>query len=318
MAIKRKFIALIIFFIFFAALAAGLFYYQASVGVSVKASMFDVSAQLVDGSNWTKWNPELKNATIGQAKAGNNNNQQVITTPNGRLLKLSIVSPASIIAEQSTNGSTVLQAIDIHSGKVYGYTDVQWIKKQNGFNWILDIMFRQNTLAKQLAGFKSYVENPLHVYGFPIRLTRVIDAVICTKKQYILPGNTLPYVEDMVSNIHSYLNSKNIKVKASYYYVSYSALINGKIELAVGVPVEAGAYGDKGYEFLELPENGQILTGTYNGPYSQLKNLYLAMDKYVMDKKLNKVAQPMEKYTTPATSIKPNTLINMQVIYPVY
>jgi hypothetical protein len=298
---------------------AGFLNYDAVRETSIKVSLFDLSAQLTDLRQWENWNSQfIKKSKISVDKGQAGKQSQSVTLPNGKVLTLTVLNPTLLLLDQKGNGSGATQSINIHASKLLDHTDVQWVYEQSGFEWLRDKLTGGDKVSAELNNLKHFAESTAHLYGFPIELTSVTDPIICTKKQVVAAGNLQAEIEIILADIKQFLKLHSIPAKNQHYYVSHLPVLDGKVELAVGIPVNITLKTMDGFDFLKFPKGGRLLVGNYTGKQAQTQQLYLAMDKYVMDKKLSKVAQSMEKYTVKPAAVKDSTWLHMQLIYPVY
>ena len=134
----------------------------------------------------------------------------------------------------------------------------------------------------------------------------------------VMPGEIKKNVPLLFSQLKKYIIANHISETADFYFVSVNSADDKQVDLAVGIPVHAEISHEDGFRFLRLPLTGRLLEGTYQGPYAGKQKLYDAMDKYIMDKKLKKVALPLEKYPDTFTKIDDSTQVTMTLFYPVY
>jgi hypothetical protein len=113
----------------------------------------------------------------------------------------------------------------------------------------------------------------------------------------------------------------------SYVYTAFTPVSKDTTEVAVGLSVHSLGPEEEGIKFLELPAAGRLLVGSYTGSYSQMGELYRVMDQYMGDKRLRKVAMPMEKRPFPsgANGICGNSGMpkdsqdeRLELAYPIY
>jgi len=288
--------------------------FDVSRSQTINASMFDLSAQLSSLQNWKKWSGSQV-YTADSLTSGNNHQPQLAILHGTTVAELTVVNPA-MFQFKPEDGSA--QTIELLPTEKENAVNVLWVKKINGFQWLAMALSGGDATVTELARLKKFAESSEGVYGFRIESRKVTDFIICTKKQIVAPGNLQPHMADLLSAIQRFLRAHKVPVTKDYYYVSSSALVGGKIELAAGIPVQAEIPGTSEVEFLKFPQGGNLLVGIYEGSPSGIRKIYAAMNKYVLDKRLSKVAQPMEKYTDAPNVLNKKSNIKMQLIYPVY
>jgi hypothetical protein len=123
----------------------------------------------------------------------------------------------------------------------------------------------------------------------------------------------------LYSRLQEYCKAHGITATKDYYFLSTSFSDEKNVQLAAGIPVQKqAAHQQDNFKFLRLPSNGRLVMGVYNGKYAAKQQLYTAMDKYILDKRLKKVAQPLEQYQDTDTSFAADSNIFMKLFYPVF
>lgn len=297
---------------------AGSLTYTISNRITVNASIFDVSGQLTNLESWKKWDIMMfdKADHITIINDSTTRQSRVVTTDGKTLVKLTVINPAMLFLEQGTGKDS--QLITINPAKKDGSTNVEWIAKSTGFQWLKNKITGAGLVNDELNSLKKFTESATGLYGFPIQRGKVMDALICTKKAIVPTAQVKQSTGQLLTVLRRLMKANNLPAASNYYYVSSSALLGGNSELAVGIPVKSELRSGTGLEFLKFPADGYLLTGTYDGPASGIQRIYNAMDKYVRDKRLSKVAQSMEKYTDDPAALAQKSYISMQLIYPVY
>jgi len=289
--------------------AAGLFTYNINQRILIRASLFDLSAQLSDMHNWEKWNKSLfRDGSIIQA------GRYKVTFPDGGYVDLTVSNPVSFQLEGTERSISSLQNITIQSIGKGDSTLVEWTSAQSGFSWLLNKIKGQDRIASQLSDLKAFVEDQAHIYGYPINLVTVQDRLICTTRKVVDKDSAKLNIPPLLNRLKKFLADENIAINKDYYYVSYQGK-NQKVELAVGIPVQKDFSARNGCECLRFPEKGRLLVGIYRGNYNSISSIYAAMDRYSSEKGFTKAAQPMEAYSF-STVLSGD--IKMRLIYPVY
>lgn len=290
MKFKWPFLILLVAVVLIA--TAGFLRYTLTRKALIKVSIFDLSAQLSDLKKWEKWDKLIS----------------------GKDYSLHINSPAFFILQNNSHASA--QYITLKPANADILTQIEWTKSTTGFEWLLTKFTGKDDINNQLNSLKAFAEDPSNLYGYPIRVTNVSDPLLCLNRKTVTKANAKDNIPQMVQQLSRYLSDNNISYKRDYYYVSYFPLDSKNMEIAVGVSITEEFKTKNNFEILKFPVNGRLLVGDYEGPTTQLNKLYIAMDKYVTDKKMSKVALPMEKYPyNPALNTE---AIKMQLIYPVY
>jgi effector-binding domain-containing protein len=316
---KRSLVVLVLLMVCIS-ITAGVLKYTISEKATIRVSLFDLSAQLTNLESWEKWNTALfnKHHIVSVINEPDGKQSQATDSAGHIALRLTVINPAIFQLDQLVKNDSSLQVITIQSTEKGGFSNIQWLSKKSGFQWLFEKITGGDQISAQLNDLKKFAESTQGLYGFPIQSAKVTDHIICTKRAVMPTGDFQPHIKEMLSDMRQFLKLNHIVTAKDYYYVSYSSLLGGKSELAVGIPVKTESAPKDGVEFLKFPDGGNLLVGTYEGNPSGIKKLYAALDKYISDKRLAKVAQPMEKYTDDPETVNNKSAIKMQIIYPVY
>jgi effector-binding domain-containing protein len=273
---------------------AGFLRYSTTRKALIKVSIFDLSAQLSDFQKWEKWDKLISDEQYS----------------------LHINSPAAFVLQKQANGPASVQYITLKPVNADILTQIEWTKTETGFEWMMAKLAGKNEIQDQLNSLKTFAENPSNLYGYHIKIMPVNDPMFCLYRKTVAKENAKDKIPQMIQELGQYLSKNNIPYKRDYYYVSYFPVDNKNIEIAVGVSLTEEFKTKDSFEIIKFPANGRLLVGDYEGPPTGINKLYAAMDKYVTDKKMRKVALPMEKF--PYNPSLNTEVIKMQLIYPVY
>jgi effector-binding domain-containing protein len=291
--------------------------YTVTTSATIKTPMFDLSGLLTDLNNWKKWDTSFfnKDDSVSIVNSPGVKQSHAVDLQGRERMKLTVINPAFLLIEQNGVSS---QVITMQTAPQNQYTDVQWITKKAGWQWLRDKVTGNDEISPALNNLRKFAENTADLYGFPIRMTKVIDPVFCTKRVVVQSANFKYHIPELLADLHRFMAANKMTASKDYYYVSSSPLMGDKTELGVGIPVQSFPHARDGFEILELPVDGHLLIGSYKGLRSEIQHLYNAMDKFVLDKHLSKVAQPMELYTDEPAAPDQKGSITMQIVYPIY
>jgi len=311
---KFKWLLLILLAAIALIVTTGVLRYHVTSKALVKVSIFDLSAQLSDLQKWEKWDQLIFH---DKTTSDFNRSANQVFLPGGIRFSLQVVNPAAFVLQKQENTRiTSAQYITLKPVNADLLTQVEWTTSVTGFEWLVVKLTGKDKIKDELNNLKSFVENPSHLYGYPIRVITVNDPMLCLNRKTVSKQNVKDHIPQMVQELSLYLSGNNIPYKRDYYYVSYFPLDSKNMEIAVGISVNKEITAKGSFELLKFPVNGRLLVGDYAGPAAGVHKIYAAMDKYVTDKKMSKVSLPMEKY--PLNAVLNSAAIKMQLIYPVY
>jgi hypothetical protein len=173
-------------------------------------------------------------------------------------------------------------------------------------------------MEQGLKSLKAYLENPVKLYGFTIGIHPVIDTLILTKRAIVSRDKVKEKWAALEKELVAYLLDNRILRGEVDIYYGTEAVSSDSLAAVVGIPVSSRRPEKEGMQFLKLPAQGRLLVGSYEGPDSVMPRLYQAMDKYVLDKELKKVAVPFEKkHRKFFESDEPGRSV-YELVYPIY
>ncbi len=235
--------------------------------VVIKASLFDVGPQLTDVANWKHWYPDAANHTF------------VITAKN----------PAAVVAKLDNNSYLSLMATPEHD---IGYTRVTATGVVSLGEWIKG----SGAMETGLDSLKKFLEDPVTHYGFDISIQRVTDTLVMTKRDTVMAALVAVRLDTLRDQLMDYLHKHDVSPSAIDLYTVTEPVSKDRVLVAVGMPVSRQLPNENGVELLKFPVNGRLLVGRYSP--AALPDLRRAMDKYVQDQHLTKVALPFMKRHT--------------------
>jgi hypothetical protein len=234
--------------------------------VVIKASLFDVGSQLNDVANWSHWYPDAVRHKF------------VITANN----------PAAVVVRVDNKEYLSLTAVPEHD---ITYTRViatgvvslgEWVK---GAEW-----------ETGLDSLKKLLENPVTHYGFDISIQRVKDTLLMTKRDTVSADLVFARLDTLLDQLMDYLRKQGVVASPADLYTVNEPVGKDRVLIAVGIPVSRVLPDENGVELLKFPVNGRLLVGRYSP--AALPDLRRAMDKYMQDQHLTKVALPFMKRNT--------------------
>nr|WP_067053235.1 hypothetical protein [Mucilaginibacter sp. L294] len=311
MKFKWPFMILLVAIVLIA--GAGILRYHITSKALVKASIFDLSAQLSDLQKWEKWDKLIFH---DKTTPNFNRSANQVFLPGNIRFSLQVINPAAFVLQKQENARISAQYIMLRSVNADMLTQIEWTTSVTGFEWLMAKLTGKDKIRDELNSLKSFAENPSHLYGYPIRVTTVSAPMLCLNRKTVTKQNVKSNIPQMVQELSQYLSENSIPYKRDYYYVSYFPLDSEHMEVAVGISVNKEIRAKGSFELLKFPVNGRLLVGDYAGPTADIHKIYAAMDKYVTDKKMSKVSLPMEKY--PHSAALNSAAIKLQLIYPVY
>mgnify|MGYP001548256600 FL=1 len=300
-------------------LLKGPFTFKITATIPISRPIDEVAIQFTDLKNWPNWHPDLTGKDPGSLHYSKSTEEvnSFIKTSSGPEFTLTAVNPAGIVYKEKFNNSIIYHSLLAASDSLGRTTRVSGILFVNDWDWLKEKMIPHSKLKKELQSLKIFLENPLTFYGFPIHIEPVSDTLIMTFQKIIPLGETnLPF-QQVYQELTDYARVNRLIYKP-YRFLSIKGVDNHNFRLAMGIPVNKKVQVTKDIRFLEMPSGGRLLVGRTTGSPSSIRELYAAMERYMKDKGLKRVADPLEKYEHFPHSAEDSLHIRVEVQIPIY
>ena len=299
------------------ALLAGYHEFTMNRHVIVHANIEDVARQFTDLNRWKRWHPAFLHQDADAAVNTGNGQQEIVYRR--VTYRIRQVHAAAALVTRMEDGRTTkfsLTAMPYGDGSS---TDVEYAQMVSGFGWLRQKISGRDDSSPVLKGLQSFAEDDSRRYGFFITMVPVTDTLILTTRIEVSKDSILNNIQVLYRRLQAYCRANAITAPKNYYYLSTVSSAGGRAELAAGLPVHTtAARQHRDFEFLRLPANGKLIAGRYSGSYAEKHLLYEAMTRYMLDKHLKKVAQPLEQYRNSDTAFTAGSTVSMQLFFPVY
>lgn len=286
--------------------------------ISISASFDNMMPQVLNIKNWKNWYPEIKeeykNNPAGYSYSENHSQRiYTITIPGKKYVVHAITPMAYQISE--INGSWV----DIFAFSVFPGDTMRRMKiiVEEKSPLLFSIFGKNKTGDVAINGLKSYLEDPKLFYGYNIEPGTIRDSVIASTVLKIRNKDVFLKIQEAYLDLINYVRNNNL-LKAGHVSISYIPISADSLQLTVGIPVNKPAAPDKEINCLLLPAKGNVLIGNYEGRFSDRKNIYQAMSKYLTDHILAIPAESFERYLNDSIPSSDSSIIRIELNYPVY
>jgi len=287
--------------------------------IIIRVPIYNVSGKITNLRNWKQWYPALKNIDTSSFIYSSITNQNNSFLQAGdHLYTIININPAYILVkDEAKNGKKDYHSLYAFPDSMGAVTRVSWIKSVSPFNWLKELIHPDQNMKDGLNNLKKTLEDPTEFYGFPIAIGPVTDTIVATKKTVVKEVDKIATLRRLYMEINQFAKENNI-VSGNVRIANFSFESPGNLKISAGIPVTKKGPEKNGITYLEMPRGGKMLIGQYEGPYSGLTKLYTAMEKYITDKQLHKVALQYEKYLTDPLSADDSLHMKIEIYYPIY
>jgi hypothetical protein len=267
---KKTVIAVVVAVLLLA--AAGNISFTVSRRIDIAAAMDEVAPQVTDVRNWKRWYP-----------AGGWDT----------LLPVQRQAAAVSVCEWK-RGKERLQTVDILPAMDGRSSEVAWTRRVSGWQWLTQPVGSE--MADRLEALKGYMEDPRKLYGFEIGVRPVTDTLFVTRQAVVGEAEIAGVRPVLLDELRDYLAGHPEMGGQDSAIAGWEPLKTGLVNLVVGIPVNRPGPETDSIRFLRLPRGGRLLVGVLAGESTRIDSLRRAMDRYMVDKRLQLVAAPYEKW----------------------
>ncbi len=271
--------------------------------------------------NWVKWHPEIsrewqKDSVKCVIRTDSLNKNFEIHIPD-QSFKIKNIDALTYEITEVKNNSTS-HYIYVFTPAIKGDSTIALIAGKTRLIYSL-LPFLKNNLNGAIAieKLRSFMQDDNLYYGYPIKVEKVPDTVVATKSVVISDTDAIQTMHVLAGEIQEYIKSNNL-VAENYTYIYFNSSKNDSLQLFVGIPVNKEAMVANGIECRKMPAESRIITAEFEGKFSEKQLIYQAVDRYIADKKFQKVALPFEKYDKNLLPDSDSSNIKIKIYFPVY
>ena len=286
--------------------------------ITVNASLFIVSRQITDLRNWRKWYPQAQNADSNLIRySGSNTSVNSSLQIGGHHYIVTRVNPEEINIKEQTGKKLTYHSVIAVSDKLGIHTRVQWSAAVDFFSWMNEKIHDRGSIEKNLKSLKQYIEDPLLYYGFPIEMKQITDTLLLSKKDTVPVAEAPAALNQLFDDLLRYAHTHRLST-ASSKISGIFPVGKGQAEVIANLPVHNKAPESDGIVYLQMPEGGKIVTTIYTGLYSDIGKAHKALQQYIRDKSLKKIALSYEKFYGDQLPVSDSGNVKVELCYPVF
>ena len=283
---------------------------------TINASIFNVVNQFTDIHNWKHWYPGLtgKDSSVF-IYSGITNSVNSSLSVEEKKYTITGVNVEGIHFEEQVNGNKISQSISAFPDSFNTITHVSWIKVGSFSDWLNEKFTHASEMENGLKNLKNYIEDPEKFYGFHMEIESVSDTLLITKKTVALKNRIPATLNILYADLNQYLHENSMD--GGQRMAGFFTRENDSVEIMAGITVVKKEPEKSGIRYMEMP-HGRMLVGDYLGPYEKISQLYAAMNRYLVDKQLSRVAMIYEKYFNEPRTREDSAQMKIKIYYPIY
>ena len=286
--------------------------------ILISATFDNTLPQIMQVKEWKNWYPEINeafkhNPSDYSLEADTGKKNYTITVP-GRQFIIHAITPMSYQVSEvgiKWRGSFAFTAFP---GDSPGKMNIYLVRKTS---LLFTLLHRNEAGERAINGLKSFLENPKSFYGYEIEMSQIRDPIIASLVLRTNRKDIFLKIRAACGDLDKYIKTNDL-MKTGPTSISYNPLSGDSIQVTVGYPINKLSVPGKNIKCLSLPGNGRVLVGIYEGKFSERKNIYLAMSKYLENHTLAPPAGPFERYLNDSIPSSDSSIVKIELNYPVY
>lgn len=284
----------------------------------ITANFFKTIQQINTPSNWKNWHPVIQKAwendsgecRIVKDSAGFT---FIIITPQHSFF-VKKVTPVTFEVQEKINSHLFIYGFTVIPTKQSNRINILTVKEQPLFYRIFPFFNKNAPDDLTIQYLKSFVENRSKLYGFQLKIIQAADIIFATKKGKVAQSKLFTSLPEFFKSVSDYIDNNGLTA-ISNKCVSYS-ITGDSVFIMTGIPVNKTAPEKNGIMCMKIPVGSKVLFAYYEGKFSERKEVYSAMEKYILDFNLDKAALPYEKYANDILPVSDSDQIKIEVFYP--
>jgi effector-binding domain-containing protein len=287
---------------------------------SIKKPFFDVVTEINNATHWKKWYAPIK---LSYQKHPNSyrcvedyKNKKFTIFIQNKQYEVTKYSPGALKIKDNAflNTTREVRIVFTKSNDAIIFET----RVLSLLNYIITYFKANEPYNSIINNLKPFMETPSLYYGFEIKRVKVPDTNYLTLTQTVLLKNRYIAADSMYSRLKKYAIKNKLLAEFKPYWVQTAGQKDSVMVtalLVINKPLEL--YGSD-ISFFSMPSVGNILVAHYKGAYGKSKSVYDALQQYVNDNALSAVFTPFERYLNKRIPQNDNTMVDMEVFYPIY
>lgn len=280
--------------------------------LSVKGDYSTLAQQLNDQRNWIKWSSSLQTENQKPELSSPANEGDWKYAGAGYYVKMN--NPLSFTLAEKTEDEFPEYSFFITPTLKEDSFTITVQHRQHIASYLLENPENNNGF-RIASRMKEYMENPGDFYGFPIEITTTTDLNVITLKDTIASGEKRSRLQEMYNVLDRFIQQSNLTQvqKRIAYFKPYK---RDSLIVMTGIAVNELPKSNGEIEAVQMPE-ARILKCSYRGPYEKISEAYSALENYIKDRKLQKIALQFERYLNDSIPASDSSVVEIDVYYPI-
>jgi hypothetical protein len=294
--------------------------YEAQYQVKVRGEVTRVVEQISVTENLPRWMYPFTELKKDALKSGGTGAPALRSTTTEDKIDIAFVTPFSASVDYSKGGKPVRFFYSfLPSEQEKGFTIVNVSYKKSLFNQLFPATGYNDYGVKSLNNLKSYIEDPLQLYGYDIKVTTVKDTSFLVKQITVKKEELADKADALFAELIAFAEKNNgnftgVKIFHRERITKDEYDISAGIGVTKSFPVLAG----NGIEYKMMPLGKNLLITTYTGLYGDIDKAYEAIDQFKKDNALSSMAISFEKIPDGVTRLSDSEMVRLEICYPIF
>ena len=181
---------------------------------------------------------------------------------------------------------------------------------------LINTFFARGKPDKIGENLKEYMETPALYYGFPIRVTGVVDSNVAVLKKTVAVNNKFTALPRLLQELKHYAIANKLTVMQPPM-LQFQQLRNDSLDIVMMLTVNKPGPDKENISCAKMPARGRMLIGRFRGKFADRTRLNSALEKYILDKNLEMIVSSYEKYYSHPLPEHEMSEVAMEIYYPI-
>jgi effector-binding domain-containing protein len=286
--------------------------------IPVNSPFLTVYRELTNPSDWQKWVPELKKATLTDSDriVIKKDSNSFIINYAGVRINARYHSGVYEVNEKN-NSRPITYSYTTFPDKQPAKTIVIVNKTSSLFTYLVGKAGNYNFSDTHIGDFKSFIEiDSLH-YGYKIFKNKVPEANLIVIRKAVPAKNKFNEAARMHQVLLQYIRVNNIK-QVQPLIAQFIAKGADSVQVNVGLFIDREVPEQGEIMFVHMPKGGPLYSARYYGIFSKRQKVYNGLQQYFVDHIYQTAILPFETYLDDKLPVNDSDCIKIQLNFSAF
>lgn len=174
----------------------------------------------------------------------------------------------------------------------------------------------QKNMTTILGHLMTFLEDPVNIYGIPIRKTRVVDSLLISTRWSFDHKPGIMEIDAMIQSLKKYIAANNA-TEMNYPMLNITTADSSYYEVMTAIPVDKALPDTKDFAAKRMLKGGNILEGEVKGGPSTIDKAIIEFENYRSDHQYTSPAIPYQLLITDRAKETDTTKWVTKLYYPI-